>query len=125
MTDFIAVFVTHQLFGGALRQAVVVDHLAIEGNALLALSTTTGVSISSIDVVSSTQLRVNFSVPVKDNPALTTLANYETSPALTLISIMPESGYAGEGPTYVDLVTSEQIDGQAYTFVIHNVEEAS
>lgn len=81
-----------------------------------------GAEISGIDVISSTQIRVNFTNAVTDNPALSNVVNYETTPTLEIISATPESGYSGPGPTFVDLVTSEQLGGQEYDLTIHNIE---
>lgn len=69
--------------------------------------------ILSVVSTSPTSIRVTFGGPIVDNIALSSLGSYEVSPALELLSVTPE---AVASPTYVDIVTAEQIDGQAYTF---------
>jgi len=77
----------------------------------------------TIGVVSTspTTWRVTFSVPVLDNAALRSASNYSFSPDLTVVGIIPEST---TNPNYVDIETSEQLDGQSYTLTIHLVESA-
>lgn len=86
----------------------------------LPVSTQT-VEISSVVSTSPTTWRVTFSVPVLDNAALAAIANYIFSPILIVVSIVPE---AVANPGYVDITTSEQLDGQSYTLTIHLVEAA-
>ena len=123
--DFLASEDTQELWGGLRFPHPPSDFIGSESSGLLVVIGPVGVTISSIDVSSSTQIRINFSVPVLDNPALVNTGNYQTAPSLTIVSVTPETGYVGPGPTYVDIVTSEQLDGQSYTLTIHNVEEAS
>jgi hypothetical protein len=83
-----------------------------------------GVTVLSINTLVSTSSitwRVTFSDPALDNVALVNISNYAFSPTLNIVSITPE---AVANPTYVDIVTSEQVDSLLYTLTIHLVEKA-
>jgi hypothetical protein len=69
----------------------------------------------------STTVRITFSVPVKDNPALSSPACYSITPSLGVLLVAPE---AIPDPNYVDLTTVEQKHGENYTVEVHMVEAA-
>ena len=70
---------------------------------------------------SSTNIRVTFSAPVKDNGPLSALSSYSTSPSLDISAVTPEDT---ANPNYADLTTEEQKQGVNYTVSIHLVEAA-
>ena len=72
--------------------------------------------IATAASTSSTNIRVTFSVPVKDNGPLSALSTYSTSPALDISAATPEDV---ANPNYVDLTTEEQKQGVNYTVSIH------
>jgi len=86
-----------------------------------AASASAAADIASVVSTSSTSWRVTFTVPVLDNAALRNALNYEFSPALSVVSVTPESA---TNPSYVDLETTEQKDAETYTLTIHLVEAA-
>jgi len=78
-------------------------------------------SISSIDVLNPTNLRLNFDVPAKDNEALRSANNYVITPSLEIFSVTPE---AVANPTHVVLTTAEQKQGESYALEIKIIEAA-
>jgi len=72
--------------------------------------------------IDSITVRAAFSAAVLDNPALRNLDNYSISPSLTISAITPE---ATTNPTYVDITTSEQKEGESYTLTIYITLEAA
>lgn len=77
--------------------------------------------ISSVIVLSPTQVRVNFDVPALLNAALINPANYVITPTLAVTAVSPEP--VAE-PTYVILTTDEQKGGTSYNIEIQVVEAA-
>ena len=75
----------------------------------------------TVTVLTTTRQRWTFSAPVLDSPALRAPANYRTAPVLDIVRITPGPGAA---PTYVDVETSEMVEGVNYTPFIDRVEAA-
>ena len=84
-------------------------------------STPTDTDISTITVLSSTSLKVEFTLPIKNNVTVTMPEVYEITPYLEVISVTAEDV---ADPTYVMLTTAEQKDGESYTITIQRIEEA-
>ena len=120
MTDFIATL-TASDYGLSYGRLSVRPDRTFLGILMAPPQLSASVSISSITVLSPTLLRVRFSVPVVDTPALSAIVNYAISPALTIYSVTPE---AVVKPNYVDLVVDEQETGVAYTLTMYTGEAA-
>lgn len=126
MADFNAILVEQTGAAGIRGPAQIAPRTTRDKYALLMLGTppapaSTQVSIQSMTSTSPTTWRVVFSNPVLDNVALRNAVNYTFSPDLDVVAVTPEAAAA---PGYVDLETSEQKDGEAYTLTIHLVEAA-
>lgn len=125
MVDFPALLADDYIPSDRWGYAQVATRVVRDKYALMAIgsppSASPSVEISSVVSTSPTTWRVTFSIPVLDNVALRAIVNYVFSPALTVVSITPE---AVADPNYVDITTSEQLDGQSYTLTIHLVEAA-
>ena len=73
------------------------------------------IAISAV-ATSEFVVRVSFDRPVLDNPALRSIINYEFTPSLTVISLVPE---AVSNPNFVDVTVSEQVDSTSYVVEVH------
>jgi len=77
--------------------------------------------MTSVDVVSSIRIRLNFSQPMKKDTKLLNTSNYQVNPdeagaiGVTIQSVSPEPISL---PTYVELNISEMTDGKAYIAAI-------
>lgn len=74
------------------------------------------VSISSVQVLSSTSIRVNFSEVLNVNTALTSNDVWGISPTLTISNVEPE---APTQASYVIITVSEMTQSQAYTVSLY------
>jgi hypothetical protein len=79
------------------------------------------VTILSVSALDSTHVRVDFSIPVKSNSALTAEGNYVFTPALNVSDVTPEAAIS---PSYVVLTVSEMENGLDYDLEIQGVEGA-
>ena len=84
-------------------------------------SAPTDTDIGTITVLSPTSLKVEFTLPIKNNVVITMPEVYKITPYLEVISVTAED--VAE-PTYGMLTTAEQKDGESYTIEIQRVEEA-
>lgn len=74
----------------------------------------------TVSVTNERRIRVTFSQPVLNNPALVASGNYQFTPSLTVSAITPE---AVSSPNYVDIdFSTEMINGQSYTLKIEGIE---
>lgn len=89
--------------------------------------TEAGVGVSSIERLSSTRVRVHFTVPVVNNAFLTAAPCYiiedsnHVAPARVVSSVEPEDAVS---PTYVDLVMDEQRSGVTYEATVSTLTAA-
>jgi hypothetical protein len=93
-----------------------------QGSGILSGPVIKNVVISAIAATSPTTIRINFSLPVTRSPALTLPDNYEITPTLKVLSVVPENV---TNPNYVDLITEEMREGENYTITIYNSIEAA
>lgn len=84
---------------------------------------TSGISpgLASVNVLSPTSIRVNFSRPAVKNAALLDPNNYVITPTLAVHSV---AAAAGTTAAYVDLVIDEQCTGTAYDLELQRIEAA-
>jgi hypothetical protein len=89
--------------------------------------TEAGVGVSSVERLSSTRIRVHFTVPVVNNAFLTAAPCYviedssHVAPARVVSLVEPENVAS---PTYVDLIMDEQRSGITYEATVSTLTAA-